>query len=294
MEKAIASFQRALTLDLGYAPAYAGLADCYYMLSSIYYPPTEVMPRARGAALKAIELDDRLAEAHATLALVRSVYEFQRAAAERGFKRALELKPSNAQAHLWYGLHLAGMSRFDQALVEVQQAQRLDPVSPAMNAYIGAALYFAHRYDEVIERLRPIAEVHPDHNQPHAFLALAYEQKGESTKAIAEMELAYRLDHDQDGMAQLGHIYAVSGRTQDARRLLRELQELSRKRYVSAYNIGVLYLGLGEREEAFRWLQKVEEDRSEWFAMINVDPRLDGIHSDPRFSGILRSVGLAQ
>src|SRR5258708_32429194 len=104
-----------------------------------------------------------------------------------------------------------------------------------------------------------MTEVYPNHNQSHAFMALAYEQKGESAKAIAEMEKAYQLDHDQDGLAQLGHIYAVSGRTADARKLLRELEELSRKRYVSAYNIAVLHLGLGEREEAFRWLQKVEE-----------------------------------
>jgi tetratricopeptide (TPR) repeat protein len=142
--------------------------------------------------------------------------------------------------------------------------------------------------------LQPIVELHPDYQHPHSLLALAYEQKGLLAKAIPEMERAYELDRDQDGLAQLGHMYAVAGRTADAIRLLGQLQELSRRRYVSAYNIAVLYAGLGQKDEAFHWLQKVEEDRSEWFAAVNVDPRLDPLHSDPRFAGVLRSVGLSQ
>jgi Flp pilus assembly protein TadD len=139
-----------------------------------------------------------------------------------------------------------------------------------------------------------MVDMDPNSQQAHAFLALAYEQKGDWAKAVAEMERAYELDKDQDGLSQLGHIYAMSGRTADARRVLRQLEELSGRRYVSAYNFAVLYAGLGERDEAFRWLQKVEDDRSEWFAAVNVDPRLDVLHSDPRFAGVLRSVGLAQ
>jgi len=294
LDQAIAWYRQALTLDLSYAPAYAGLADCYYMLSSIYLPPTEVMPKAKEAALKAIELDDRFGEAHATLGLVSSLYDFNRADAEKRFKRALELNPSDSKAHLWYSLHLVGLRRFDQALAEVEQARKLDPVSPAMNAYVGVVLYFAHRYNQVIQILRPISEVHPNDNQPHAFLALAYEQKGDWPMAIPEMEKACQLDRDQDCLAQLGHIYAVSGRTADARKVLRELKEMSRKRYVSAYNLGVLHLGLGEREEALRNLQKAGEDRSEWFAMINVDPRFDELRSDFRLRELLRSIGLAE
>ena len=296
VQKAIGYFHQALAVDPGYAPAYAGLADCYYTASNVYYPPTEAMPKAKRAALKAIELDDTLADAQASLALIRSVYDFDRAAAERGFKRALDLRPSDAQAHLWYGIHLAGVGRFDEAVREVQRAQQLDPVSPAMNTYMGFPLYFARRYDEAIQRMLPLTEMYPDYNPVHAVLALAYEQKGEFSKAIAEMERAYELDKDteSEGLAQLGHIYATAGRTADARRVLGQLKELSGKRYVSAYNMGVLYAGLGERDEAFRWLEKVEEDRSEWFALINVDPRLDGLHGDARFRGILRRVGLGR
>jgi Flp pilus assembly protein TadD len=140
----------------------------------------------------------------------------------------------------------------------------------------------------------PLTDIYPDYHQFHAVLALANEQKGDWSRAITEMERAYELDKESEseGLAQLGHIYAAAGRTLDARRVLKQLNELSQKRYVSAYNMGVLYASLGEKDEAFRWLQKVEEDRSEWFALINVDPRLDALHADPRFAGILRSVGL--
>jgi tetratricopeptide (TPR) repeat protein len=294
IQKAIDYYQQALVLDGAYAPAYAGLAECYYMLSNLYYPPTEVMPKAKAAAMKAIELDDTEGEAHATLALVQSLYEFDRVAAEKGFRRALELKPSNAEAHLWYGIHLAGIGRFDESVSELEMAHKLDPVSVAMNAYVGGPLFFARRYDQLIQRLQPIADMNPGYHQTHAFLGLAYEQKGDWAKAIAELELAYKLDSEPEALAQLGHAYAVAGRTADARKVLKQLTQQARRQYISAYNFAVLYAGLGERDEAFRWLQKVKEDRSEWFAAVNVDPRLDALHSDPRFAGVLRSVGLAQ
>jgi serine/threonine protein kinase/Flp pilus assembly protein TadD len=292
MEKAIALFRQALSFDPTYAPAYAGVANCYYMLSSIYRPPSEVMPQAKAAALKALELDPSSGEARATLALIESLYDFDRGSAEKDFRRAIELKPSDANAHLWYAIHLSGMARFDEAAHQAEQARRLDPASPAMNIYGDVVLYFARRYDDAIRRLQTLADLYPDDTQLHAFLALAYEQQRRWDQAIPQIERAYEIDKDQDGLAQLGHIYAASGRTADARRVLAQLEELRGKRYVSAYNIGVLYAGLGERDEAFRWLEQVEQDRSEWFAMINVDPRLEELHGDPRFAGILKKVGL--
>ena len=295
MQQAIGWFQRALVLDPNYAPAYAGLADCYYMVSNQYYAPSDVMPKAKAAAMKAIELDDSLGEAHATLALVRSVYEFKHAEAEKGFRHALELKPSDAEARIWFGLYLVAMGRFDEAAAELEQARLLDPVSPALNGYAGAVLYYAHRYDEVIQRMAPIIEKNPEYQQPYAWLALAYEQKGEWPKAIATMEKCVELDgFGADGLAQLGHMYAVAGRSGDARRMLQRVTDISRRRYVTAWDFALLHAGLGERDESLHWLEKVEEDRSEMFVLINVDPRFDALRSDPRFAAVLRSAGLRQ
>jgi serine/threonine-protein kinase len=290
--RAIAYFQQALAIDPNYAPAYAGLADCYFGMSNIYKAPTEVMPKAQWAARKALDLDDALGDAYASLALVQSVFGFNREAAERGFRRALELQPSNAEAHLWYSQHLAGLGRFDEAVSQLGQAEKLDPASPAVSAYAGLILFLARRNDEIIERLRPISDLHPDYHHPYAWLGLAYEQRRQWPQAIAAMGKAYALDGEPEALAQLGHIYACAGKKADALKVLGKLRQLSRRRYVSAYNFAVLYAGLGQTDDAFEWLQKVEQDRSEWFAAVNVDPRLDVLHSDPRFAAVLRSVGL--
>jgi serine/threonine protein kinase/Flp pilus assembly protein TadD len=292
-QRAIALFQQSLRLDPGYAPAYSGLADCYYAMSNLYYPPLEMMPKAKAAARRALDLDDSLASAHATIALVAALFDFDRDAAERGFQRALALRPSDGLARLWYAIHLNAMGRFDEAFAQLEQARKIDPVSVSINTYIAYALYFAGRYDGMLELLLPIAERNPDYHQAHAFLGLAYEQRREWPKAIAEMELAYQLDHEPEALAQLGHIYAMAGRTADARRVLDQMKQIARKRYLSVYHFGVLYAGLGKPDEAFRWLDQVEQDRSEWFANINVDPRLEGLRPDPRFPRILRIVGLA-
>lgn len=226
------------------------------------------------------------------LGLVLSVFEFNRGEAEKQFRRALQLKPSDAETRLWYAQHLSGLGRFDEALAELQRAQTLDPGSTSINAYAGFILYLARRYDDLLQRLRPLADAHPEYHHPHAFLALAYEQKGDFGRAIGEMERAYALDKQPEALAQLGHIYASAGQTAKARRVLAELKQLARRRYVSPYNFAVLHAGLGERGEALRYLETVEQDRSEWFAAVNVDPRLDALHSDPRFQAVVRMVGL--
>lgn len=229
------------------------------------------MPKARAAALKAVELDENFAEAHGMLGLVLSLIEFNRGEAEKQFRRSIQIKPSEAETRLWYAQHLAGLGRFDEALAELQRAQTLDPGSTAINAYAGLILYLGRRYDDLIQRLRPLADAHPEYHHPHAFLALAYEQKGDYGQAIAEMERAYALDKQPEALA--------------------ELKQLARRRYVSPYNFAVLHAGLGERGEALRHLEMVEQDRSEWFAAVNVDPRLDALHSDPRFRAVVRIVG---
>ena len=182
-QKAIALFQQSLRLDPRYAPAYSGLANCYYLMSNIYYPPKEMMPKAKAAARNALELDDSLGGAHATMALVAALFDFDRDAAERGFKRALSLRPSDGLAGLWYAIHLNAMGRFNEAFSELEQARKIDPVSVSINTYIAYALYFARRYDQMLELLLPIAERNPDYHQTHAFLTLAYEQRHEWPKS---------------------------------------------------------------------------------------------------------------
>lgn len=185
-----------------------------------------------------------------------------------------------------------GMGRFDEAVAEMEQARKLDPISPAIGVYVVWPLHFARRYDEAIQRLRPMTEMNPDYVHAHALPALCYEQKGELHEAIAEMERAWALDKEPESLAQLGHMYAIAGRRVEALKVIGQLKELSRKRYVSVYEFAVLYAGLGDRDEAFRWLEKVGDDRSEFFSVVDVDPRLDALHSDPRFSALRRAVGL--
>jgi len=291
MQKAIDLFQSSLAIDPGYAPAYEGLAECYSMASGRFYPPVEMMPKAEAAVLKAISIDDLLGGAHATLAYIRSVYEYDRAEAEKGFRRAIELEPSNAEARVWYAEHLAGMGRFDEAVAEIEHAHQLDPVSPGLNGYIGLILYFTHRYDQLIERMQPLAETHPDMTEPHYYLGVAFEQKREWAKAIAELEKPGVVF--ESSLGNLGHVYAMSGRTAEARQMLQRLTAPSQEHYVAPYTIAVLCAGLGEKDEAFVWLRKSVEERSEDVALVYADPRFQPLYSDPRFAEILHSVGVA-
>ena len=291
IQRAMAHFRQALAIDPRYAPPYAGMADCYYMLSSIYYPPREVMPKAKWAALKALEIDEGLGEAHASLGLVLSLYELKRNDAEKEFQRAIELNPNHVLAHVWYAMHLLGVGRGAEAQRLWDRAAEMDPVSPGISGYTsGAGLYFLHRYDEVLERLRPHVEMDPNQSMMHAFMALSYEQKREYTRAVAAFQKAYQLDKQTVTLAQLGHAYAVSGRTTEAEKVLERLRELSRDHYVSVYDEAIIYIGLGRKDEAFRLLDKFEEDRSEWFAMLRVDPRLDPLRTDPRFARLLARI----
>jgi len=299
LEKSIALFQEALRLDPKYAPAYAGLAEVYYMASSRFYPAVEAMPKARSAALKAIELDDTLSDAHATLGLIRSVFDYQRAEAAKEFKRALDLNPSDAVAHVWYGFHLVGSGRPADGIAQAEQARKLDPVSPGLNSYIGALLFYAHRYDAMILLMREIVERYPTMLEPRWWTSMAYAQKGEYAKAIPLVEsccskLRNPMTDDTQAFAQVGYMFAVSGRVDEARRMLVQLEELSAKRYIGPFTTAVLCAGLGEREKAFRWLQQALNEREEEMAYLNLDPRLDVLHSDSRWPVLLRAIGLAR
>jgi len=294
LKRAVEYFQQAIDKDPGYALAYAGLADCYavyigYQVES----PRESGPKARALATTALKIDETLAEAHASLAMTRMHYEWDWAGAEREFQRSIELDPNYPTAHYWYGACLMATGRTEQAVTSLKRAQQLDPLSLVINSAVGRMLYHARRYDEAIEQGRKTLEMDPNFAVGHWWLGLPYEQKAMYREAIAEFQKGLELSGGNPSMlGDLGHVYAVAGNRDKARQALARLQEMSKRRYVSAFDIAIIYTGLGDQERGFEWLEKAFEDRSWGMIRLKVDPRFDRLRADPRFVGLLRRMGL--
>jgi tetratricopeptide (TPR) repeat protein len=297
--KAIECFQQAIEHDPAYALAYAGLADCYVSLSTFnVIPSKEGFPKARAAALKALEIDDTLADAHTSLARIKSSFDWDWLAAEEEFKRAIELNPNYATAHHLYGRHLMIMGRFDEAAVEIRRASELDPLSLLINADLSAPLFFARQYDQAIESLRETIEMDPNFALAHVRLGGAYECKGMYEEAIAEYQRAIELSgssaDNPTTSAVLAHVYAASGRGDQARAMLNRLKEQSQRGYVSPCDIAEVHAALGEEDQAFEWLEKAYKLRSCDLRFLKVSQLMDSLRSDPRFADLLRRVGLAE
>jgi len=295
LKKSIEYFNQAIEKDPSFALAYAGLADCY-LVPANPLPPREKMPKAKAAAMRALELDETLAEAHTSLARVAHVYTWDWPDAEKEFKRALELNPRYATAHQWYGGYFETMGRYDEALAERKLAQELDPFSLVINFEAGLALYFARNYDQAIDQFQKTLELDPNFLPAHGSLAAAYEQKGMYDKATAEFkDLTFKGSEWRMGLAMLGHIYAVSGKKDEALAVLNQLKDGSSQEYVPANSIALVYAGLGDKDQAFAWLEKAYEERA--FAIsqgLKRDPRWDNLRSDPRYADLLRRIGLPQ
>ena len=294
--KAIEYFQQAIDRDPNYALAFAGLADSYVLLSVAIprssFPPKEAFPKAKAAAMRALQIDDKLAEAHTSLAHIKFVYEWDWAAAEREFKRSIELDPNYATAHHWYGFDLAAVGRFDEAIIEIRKAQEIDPLSLIINASAGWIFYHARQYDQAIEQERKTLEIDPNFVLAHGRLAQAYEQKGMNKEAVEEYLKAETLfGENQEEIAAFRQAYTVSGMRGFWQKQLDLAIERSKRQHVSSIIIAGYYARLGEREQAIQWLEKAYEERD---AMIwlKVDPRWDGLRSDPRFADLIRRVGL--
>ncbi len=291
--KGIQYFNEAITADPDYAQAHAGLAECHYIVSNLYVPPREAMPRVKEAALKALQLDETLAEAHTSLGLALAFYDWEWTEADREFRRAIALNPGYAAAHLWYGRYLATQGQSVAAVAELRRGQVLDPLSPSLNAELGRSLLYLRQYDAAIRQLQETLELHPTFWPAHLFLGWAYEQKGLYAEAVAILGHASALDDNPRTLASLGHAYGISGRKVKAQGVLRDMMEQRRHRYVSPYDMAAVQVSLGEMDEALAWLEKACEDRSEWLVWLKVDPRLDGLRLDPRFARVLAHVGLA-
>jgi tetratricopeptide (TPR) repeat protein len=293
IKDSLQDFQHAIDLDPLYAPAYSGLADAYSLLANYgALLPQEAFPPAKAAALKALSLDPLLAEAHASLGLVKNYYDWDWPGAEREYKRAIELSPSYATAHLRYARYLSMVARHDEAIAEIERAGELDPLSLVIQQNVGIVLYYARRYDAAILESRKTLEIDPNRVYARIFLALSYEEKGMYREAIQEQERvkAYFKGAPTVGLA---HVYALSGRTSEARRILRELEQ--KEDSDSAwFAIASGYAALGEKDHAFNLLEKAFEQHDFFLPTLAVNPWMDPLRSDSRFQDLLRRIGLPE
>jgi len=295
IRKALEYYQQAIDKDPAFALAYSGLADAYDLLGAPdatgAMAPDEAMPKAKAAALKALELDDTLAEPHVSLAHVTYYYDHDFTTAEREYKRAIELNPTYPTGPSWYAVFLMSLGRFDEAIKQVRRAQELDPLSLPINMAVGWVLQTARKNDESIEQLRKTLEMDPNFALAHHRLGLVYEQEGKYGEAIAEFkQVVNLLGRKPIGVAALARAYALQGQKAEAQRLLAELQEQAKDHYVSATSIAMIYSALGDTEQAFVWLDKGEKAHDGILVRLNVDPRFDSLRSDPRFQEVVKRV----
>jgi TolB-like protein/tetratricopeptide (TPR) repeat protein len=293
LKKSIDYFNQAIEQDPNYGLAYAGLADAWSVLPTYGGDaPKDCSPKAETAARRAIQLDETLAEPHASLGLLLAIYYFDFSSSIRELERAIQLNPNYAMAHHWLGnLPLTFTGQFDRAIGELRRALELDPLSMIINTNLGQTYSCSRRYDEAIAQLRKTIELDPGFYYAHYQLGEALELRGDRDSAITEYQKARELNDDPLGVALLGHAMAKSGNTAQARTMLEQLKEESRHRYVTAYGIGLLHLGLGEKEEALRWFEKSYEDHAGTeIGYIKVDPFLDSLRGDPRFEALVQNV----
>jgi serine/threonine protein kinase/tetratricopeptide (TPR) repeat protein len=289
MRKGLECINQALAIDPRYALAYDGLAFYYTAAVDWTLSPSEAMPKAKEAARKALEIDDDLAEAHNEMAWVHCYYDWDWAAAESEFRRAIESKPNDPVAHDNYALFLIPMGRTDEGITEHKKAIDLDPLSTHSSGSLGVSLYYAHRYAQAVVQLRKTIDLDPTYWWAHSYMGRAYAQQGQFPQAIAELQEAVRSASGiTEPRALLGRVYAVSGKRVEARKVLDELNEMSKQFYVSPYNIALIYVGLGEKNQALAWLERAFTERSTWMPYLTVDPGLDSLRSEARFRDLLR------
>jgi TolB-like protein/Tfp pilus assembly protein PilF len=290
--KSIELFTEANRLDSSYAKGYAGLAHSYCALGILgSLPAAEVYPKAKAAAIKALELDETVAEAHNSLADVRKGFDWDWAGAQAEYQRALELNPSDPVAHGWYADWLSKMGQHAEAIAEAGRARELDPVSVDWNSFLGLILYRSRRYEEAMVACRKALDLDPYYPVGHWFLGLIYEQTGELPAAVAELNKAVSLSDAPMYRALLGHAYGLIGDRVKALSTLEDLSTLSRQRYVSPLDIAVVYTGMGDRDSAFEWLEKAYEERAMRIQELP-DPIFDSLRLDARFTDLMRRIGL--
>src|SRR5579862_1326318 len=296
LKVALAYFKQAIEEDPKYAPAYSGLADTYALLGDWQYavmPPKEAFPKAKAAAIKALELDSTLGEAHNSLAFVLDGFDWDFDSAGKEFQRAIELSPGYATAHHWYAWHLSLLGRYDEAIAEMRQAENLDPLSLIINADLAELLVLAHSYDESIRQSRKTIEMDPNFALAHNQLGQAYLQKQMYDQAIAELQKAGELSGGSPtSIANLARAYVASGKRTEAVKLLGDLKKRSNPGYSNASEIAMIYASLGDTDQAMNWLEKGYEERFNPGVLLR--PGFDPLRSDSRFQNLVHRVGLSR
>jgi TolB-like protein/DNA-binding winged helix-turn-helix (wHTH) protein/tetratricopeptide (TPR) repeat protein len=299
-QKCIESFQQAIKLDQKYAPAYAGLADAYNIMGLYVFAlsyPRDVFPKAKEAAAEALKIDSELGEAHSALAFAKLNYDWDWPEVEREFKRAIDLKPDNANLQHYYSHYWTAMGQREKSIAASSRALELGQFDLVpLNAHLGWHYLYSGDPDRAIKQLLKTIELEPNFVTSYLYLGFAYEQKGMNDAAIAEFSKAMAISGDGRRPvmeAALGHAYAVAGKRAEAQRVLDRLKEASKHRFISPYGIALIYLGLGDKEQAFAWLDRAYDERDNWLNYLKVEPRLDPLRSDARFTALLRRVGLS-
>ena len=295
LQKSIELLELAIKKDPNYAPAYAALAQTYSLLGYTgLLPAKETRQKEEWAALKALEIDNDLAEAHAAISHLRAL-DLNWSASGEEAKRALELNPNSVDVQTTYSAHLVAVGRLDEAMLHLKQAQELDPLSLITGTLIGWVFYLSHQYDRAIEQFQKLIEMDPNFSPAHNRLGWAYLANGRYDESITEQKKAIALDDRLVRTAALGYAYAAAGKQSEAQRIFDELKQLSqdpKQRYVSPFNFALINIGLGDKDQAFVWLEKTCEEHSDRLQYIRTDPRFDSLRSDARFADLLRCMKL--
>ena len=291
-KKAADYFVEAIEIDPTYAVAYAGLADAYYRLSNVYAPTRAAMPKAKAAAKKALEIDDTLSEAHAAMGIIRLFYEWDWLGAREEFNKAIESNHNNAIAHQRFGLYFNLLGRFEDARKELELAMLIDPLSPHSYWSLTLTYFLTRQYEKAIEEVQKALEMERDYKPALYLLGRAYEQCGQLDQAIEVFKRILALSNAPMFLGALGHSYALSGKHLPARNVLKDLNEQSKRYYVSAYSEAIIHLALGDENQTFSCLEKACEDRCEMMTWLKIDPAFESVRTDLRFTSLLRRVGL--
>ncbi len=294
LKKSIEYYQAALTKEPNYALAYAGLADSYSGFSDWYLPPRRVMPQAKEAALKALQLDDSLAATHVALCWIYTIYDWDWSGAESECNRAIELSPNSADAHDVNANYFVTIGQWEKAFAEIHLAQELDPLSYRYFADGAMDYFMARRYDQAVLQAQKSLSLQPDYFIGHLYLGLIYAQTGRSSESVAEAQKGAQLSDSPLAQGILGYSYAAAGKKSEARKIVADLQGNLDKRFLCPYEIGTIYVRLGETDESFRWLNRAYEERSICISSVKFDPRLDPIRSDPRYEPLVRQLNFPQ